>query len=120
VEGSINGKKAWFLMDTGAGISSIDINQSDHFDFSFIESDVEVAGYSNSNKSRLQRAMGIRSIKIKDIDISGDILYTHNMSNLVEHIQSCSQKRISGIIGVPIIREHGFVIDLINNKLYRN
>ena len=39
VEGEINGKKTYFIMDTGAGVTTFDINQAKHFGFSEIESD---------------------------------------------------------------------------------
>lgn len=120
IEGEINGKKTYFLVDTGAGITSCDINQSRYFDFTYVDSDMRVGGYNNNNLGDVKKAIGIRSIKIKDVDISGDDIYTHNMSNLVRYIEECSNKKISGIIGVPILKKYGLVIDLTNNKLYRN
>ena len=119
VEGEINGKKTYFLVDTGAGITSCDINQCGYFDFTFVDCDMQVGGYNN-NLGDVKKAIGIKSIKIKDVEISGDDIYTLNMSNLVRFIEDCSYKKISGIIGVPIIKKYGLVIDLTNNKLYRD
>jgi hypothetical protein len=119
VEGEINGKKTYFLMDTGAGLTTVDINQAKHFGFTSTPSDLSVSGFNN-NVAAIEQAVGITSIKIKEVDITGDIIYTTNMSNLVKHIQQCANKRISGIIGVPIIKRHRLVIDLTNNKLYKN
>ena len=119
VEGEINGKKTFFLIDTGAGITIFDINQSKHFDFTYVDKDIEVGGFTN-NIGTIKQAIGIRSIKIHDVEVMGDIAYTSNMRNLVKYVEQCSFKRISGIIGVPIIKKYGLVIDLTNNKLYRN
>ena len=119
VEGEINGKKAYFIMDTGAGLTTFDINQAKHFGFTSTECDLSVSGFTN-NVEPIQQAVGITSIRINEVDVTGDIIYTTNMSNLVKHIQLCANKRISGIIGVPIIKKHGLVIDLTNNRLYKN
>jgi hypothetical protein len=119
VEGEINGKKTYFLMDTGAGISTLDINQAKHFGFTATPCELSVSGFTN-NVAPIQEALGVTSIRINQVDITGDVIYTTNMSNLVRHIQQCANKRISGIIGVPIIKRHGLVIDLTRNKLYKN
>lgn len=119
VEGEINGRKTYFLMDTGAGITTLDINQSKHFGFSSAQTDIRVGGFNN-NVAAIQQAIGIDSIRIREINITSDIIYTTNMYNLVKHIELCSRKKISGIIGVPTIRQHRLVIDLTNNKLYRH
>ena len=119
VEGEINGKKTYFLMDTGAGLTTVDINQAKHFGFTSMPCELSVNGFNN-NVAPIQQAVGITSVRINKVDLTGDIIYTTNMSNLVKHIQQCANKRISGIIGVPIIKRHGLVIDLTNNRLYKN
>jgi hypothetical protein len=119
VEGEINGKKAYFIMDTGAGLTTFDINQAKHFGFSAIDSDLSVGAFNN-NTASVQEATGITSIRINKVEVLGDIIYTTNMSKLVRYIEACAHKTISGIIGVPIIKRHGLVIDLTNNRLYRN
>jgi hypothetical protein len=119
VEGEINGKRAYFLMDTGAGLTTFDINQAKHFGFSAIDSDLSVGAFNN-NTASVQEATGITSIRINKVEVLGDIIYTTNMSRLVKHVEACAHKTISGIIGVPIIKRHGLVIDLTNNRLYKN
>jgi len=117
VDGEINGKKTHFLVDTGAGITCCDINQSKYFDFTYVDCDIEVGGYNNSS-GEVKKAIGVQ-LKIKDVFVTDDVIYTQNMSNLVRYVEQCSHKKISGIIGVPIIKKYGLVIDLTNNKLYR-
>ncbi len=106
-------------MDTGAGITTLDINQSKYFGFTSMPSDLKVGAFNN-NIAAIQQAVGIDSIKIKEMNITGDIIYTTNMHNLVKHIELCARKKISGVIGVPTIKQYRLVIDLTNNKLYRN
>ena len=119
VNGELNGKKTYFLIDTGAGITTLDLNQSKYFGFSYAITDVEVAGFANTVAS-VKEARGVESIEINGIKISEERVYTENMSNLVRYIETCSYKRIGGIIGLPLIKRQGLVIDLVNNKLYKN
>jgi hypothetical protein len=119
VSGELNGKKTYFVIDTGAGITTLDLNQSKDFGFSYAFTDLEVAGFTN-HVGTVKEARGVESIKINGVKISPETIYTENLSNLVRFIESCSYKRISGIIGVPIIRSQGLVIDVVNNKLYKN
>jgi hypothetical protein len=118
VEGELNGRKTYFLLDTGSGITTFDLNQSKQYGFSSIDTDEEVGGFTN-DKSRVKRAIGITSIKINGIELTGGSTYANNMQNLVRFIQGCSHKTISGIIGAPVIKKHGLVIDLTNGRLFR-
>ena len=118
VDGELNGKKTYFLLDTGAGITTFDLNQCRKFGFTSEDTDEEVGGFTN-DRARIKRAIGIRSVKINGIEMSGGISYANNMSNLVRFVQNCSDKTISGIIGAPIIKRHGLVIDLANGRLFR-
>ena len=119
VSGELNGKKTYFLIDTGAGITTLDLNQSNYFGFSYAITEVEVGGFLNT-VGTIKEARGVQSIKINGVRISEDPIYTENMSNLVRYIERCSFKRISGIIGLPLIKRQGLIIDLVNNKLYKN
>lgn len=119
VSGELNGKKTYFLIDTGAGITTLDLNQSKYFGFSYSISDVEVGGFANSI-SNIKEAQGVQSITINGAKISDYPIYAENLSYLVQYIEKCSFKRISGIIGMPLIKSQGLVIDLVNNKLYKN
>jgi len=118
IEGELNGKKTYFILDTGAGITTFDTNQSKFFNFSYINSDEVVGGFTNQ-KANVQEAVGIRSIKISGMEVRAGEMYASNMDNLVAHIQRCCNKTISGIIGVPIIKGNNLVIDLPNGRLLR-
>ncbi|HEV8285638.1 MAG TPA: hypothetical protein VGQ09_15095 [Chitinophagaceae bacterium] len=118
VEGEINGKKTYFVIDTGAGVTTLDINQSKHFGFSFTDSELSIGGINN-DIGEAKQAIGIASIKVNGTDIAGeDIIYTNDMGRLTRFVETCAKKRIGGIIGVPVIRRYGLVIDLLNSKLY--
>jgi hypothetical protein len=118
VEGELNGIKTHFLLDTGAGITTFDINQGKQFGFSSVDTDEEIGGFTN-DRLPAKRAIGIKSIKINGLELTGGSTYANNMRNLVRHIENCSHKTISGIIGAPVIKKHGLVLDLANGRLFR-
>lgn len=118
IEGEINGKKTYFLMDTGASLTTLDINQKKYFGFSSTECDLKIGAFNN-NIAGVEQATGVASLRINDVNISGDVIYTTNMHNLVRYVEICSRKRISGVIGVPLIKKLNLVIDLTNNRLYK-
>jgi hypothetical protein len=79
---------------------------------------MQVGGFSNS-VSDIKETRGVQSITINGTKISEGPVYAENMSNLVKFVERCSYKKISGIIGLPVIKSQGLVIDLVNNKLYK-
>ena len=120
VEGQLNGKKTYFLIDTGAGLTTLDKNQSKPYSFSVGERSVmEVGGFTNSIGT-VNEAIGVKSIRINGIEIFEGGVYATDMDQLVTHIEDCTRKRISGIIGVPVLKRHKLVIDLSSNKLYKS
>src|SRR5215471_14751587 len=74
VGGELNGKKTYFLLDTGAGLTTFDLNQSKKFEFTSETTDEVVGGFTN-DKTLIKRAIGIRSIKINGIELGGDVTY---------------------------------------------
>ena len=118
VAGELNGRETYFLLDTGAGITSFDLNQAKKFGFTSVDTDEEIGGFTN-DRQQAKRAIGITSIKINGMELITDGTYTNNMLNLVRHIENCSHKTISGIIGAPLIKRYGLVIDLSNGRLFK-
>jgi hypothetical protein len=116
VEGELNGKQTYFLLDTGAGLTSVDLSQSKRFGFYSADTDELIAGFTN-DKTNAKMASGINSIKVNGIEVHDGIIYTNRMDNLVEYISACSHKTISGIIGAPLIKKYGLVIDLMNSRM---
>jgi len=116
VDGELNGRRTYFLLDTGAGITSLDLSQGKQYGFTSADSDEEIAGFTN-DRTKAKIAIGVHSIKINDMEIHDGVIYTNKMDNLVNFISMCSHKTISGIIGAPLIKKFGLVIDLSNNRL---
>ena len=118
VEGELNGRKTYFLLDTGAGITSFDMNQGKEYGFTSADTEELIGGFTN-DKTKAKVAIGIHSLSINGIDIHDGTIYANKMDNLVEFISNCSHKRISGIIGAPLIKKYGLVIDLSNSRMIK-
>jgi predicted aspartyl protease len=118
VDGELNGRKTFFLLDTGAGLTTFDLNQGKKFGFTSADTDELIGGFTN-DKTNAKMAIGISSIKINGIEIHDGTVYANKMDNLVQFICGCSHKTISGIIGAPLIKKYGLVIDLTNGRLIK-
>ncbi|WKN43710.1 retropepsin-like aspartic protease [Tunicatimonas pelagia] len=118
VKGTINGKEAFFLLDTGADVSLIHINDAKRYGFSYhtrhSRQGFRVTGLGASVKGLVGvygMNLEIGSQKIIDDYIAVDL------SNIIRTLHTGSTVRISGIIGCKALRLHGFVIDYHHKKV---
>lgn len=113
VEGKINGKKAFFIVDSGASLSVLDENQKNYYSFDTQESNIEAAGYSG--------VAVFREVVGADIEIGGIRFVTdfksQDMSKIVSIIRSTEGVSISGIIGSDIMKTNNFIINYTDNSL---
>lgn len=107
VQGVINGKKAFLIIDSGASLSYLDINQSVSYGFHFNDSDIQVAGYGGTQN--LSNAYGVI------LTINGRRIMTafmcKDISNIVDLIQVHENIKIAGIIGTDVLENNNVVID---------
>lgn len=113
IEGEVNGKKAPFLVDTGASISLIDENSKKKYNLTIGR---------KFNKPLIGAGGDIKSSYICDT-----VIYINNkpitqfilsdISGVQESIQHETGKRILGIIGLPQLKALGTKIDLLNNTI---
>lgn len=115
VEGTINGRAAYFILDTGASVVAVDRDQADHYNFTLGQGSTDVSGYGGTTtSSEVQGA----NIKIGDIDII-ETTYAADLRLVAKSIYQNSGIRVSGIIGTPAIRDNALIIDLKGGKLYK-
>jgi hypothetical protein len=110
VKGTLNGKEAFFIVDSGASVSVLDDSQSEYFDFSIFPSDSEAAGYGGiaqfGEASEIDLFIGGKKFNTD--------FKTQDLSAIVELIRENDNIDISGIIGSDIMKTYHFIIDYSN------
>lgn len=107
VKGTLNGKEAFFIIDSGASMSVLDEAQSDYYDFSSFTSNTEAAGYGGVAEFREASKVNLM-IGGKKFDTE---FKTQDLTAIVELIKQNDRVEISGIIGSDIMKTYHFIID---------
>ncbi len=118
VEGTLNGKKAFFIIDSGASVSVLDEKQSNrygyHIDEGFFENST-IAGYGGTS-SVSAAAVGV-DLVIGNKELSTDYR-SKDISEVVNVIKQNTGVTITGIIGSDIMKSYKFVLDYSSNSVY--
>lgn len=117
VEGTLNGKKAMFLLDTGASISILDLKKSSEYNVTLGNvKDMGIGGYG-----------GVTSDinELTNIDLRlGELRLTQDFSGkdigyLIDAIYKNTGVRIVGIIGNNNIASHNLILDFETNTVLK-
>lgn len=112
VKMTLNGKKIWVLLDTGASVNLLDIKVQKKYDFGVYNrpgNSVNVVGFASS-EMELPRVDGI-DLRYQGIRLKDEFL-AHDLTDVVNSVKQESMITISGIIGYSMMRKYGFVIDM--------
>lgn len=111
----LNGKVVYFLADTGASLSLVDSSQVDDLKF----------GLRNKLSGTITGAGGeigeVWHVKDLEVEFDGKKIYQFlatDISNVRESIKKETGYTIAGILGLPQMRELGWIIDVVNSKVY--
>lgn len=115
IEGSINGKRCNFLVDSGSDATMLDENQISEFHYTVTPGEMF---------SGLGGIVNVESVQDDDIIVSGfdvaDRAYATNLMSVVFSVFKETGVRISGIIGADTFKANGFIIDYKNKKITIN
>ena len=109
---TLNGKKIWVLLDTGASVNLLDINAQRKYDFGVYNrpnNTVNVVGFASS-EIELPRVDGI-DLRYQGVRLQDEFL-AHDLTDVINSVKQESMITISGIIGYSMMRKYGFVIDM--------
>jgi len=106
---SINDKKGIFLVDTGAGISLIDINQADSYQFGFYSSDNQGTIHGMGGNSQFVVTKNV-NVKYEEIAYRGFHFYGSDLTGINNYFRK-KHMRILGIIGSDFMTKSKAVID---------
>ena len=117
VNGSIHGKEAHFLIDTGASRSVFDPNTIATFidDPVFVKKDGITAGVGSSDLE--SATFHIDRFSIGSIEIIDYEAVALDLENIHETYGKLFLPRIDGIIGGDLLKKHKAVINYRNKKL---
>lgn len=111
----LNSKVVYFLADTGASLSLVDSSQVDDLKF----------GLRNKLSGTITGAGGetgeVWHVKDLEVEFDGKKIYQFlatDISNVRESIKKETGYTIAGILGLPQMKELGWIIDVANSKIY--
>ncbi|HEY4653093.1 MAG TPA: aspartyl protease family protein [Cyclobacteriaceae bacterium] len=119
VAGTLNGKKVYFLLDTGSDFTLLNETETKKYGFKTVnrESDlivnkaVGMGGTIVEFKSVYNVSISLGSTRISTTCLAYD------MSLLVTIIRNRSGIEISGIIGSDVMKRYGVIIDYANKEV---
>ena len=112
VLGKLNGKKAYFLVDSGADISLIDASQKKKYGIRTTDLDLtnrEIYDLSSKHKKVVPVAKEVQ-VRLCDELVKGRFLVL-DIETLVDAIRRSNGIKIAGIIGSDVMKKYAFLID---------
>jgi hypothetical protein len=119
VAGTLNGKKVYFLLDTGSDFTLLNETETKKYGFKTVNREsalsvnkaVGVGGTIVEFKSVYNVSISLGSTRISTTCLAYD------MSLLVTIIRNRSGIEISGIIGSDVMKRYGVIIDYANKEV---
>jgi hypothetical protein len=113
IEGILNGKKAYFIVDSGASISILDVNQSKEYFFDCLDLESTVLGFGGKSTYYTLSNVNVDLKLIPTItEFKGN-----DLKLLVKTIDKHSGVKIVGILGSDIFKKNGIQIDYFTNSI---
>lgn len=118
VEGTLNGHKCYFLLDTGASISILDINQTKNYNVrKFVGDDVGVVGYGGV--TMVNYDLENYSIYLGNVKLTEDF-QGKDIGTIVKTISKQTNYKIVGIIGNNNIATNDFILNFKTGEIIKN
>jgi predicted aspartyl protease len=115
VEGKINGKRAFFIVDTGASCSLLNEQAAHRYGFQYrSRSDEQVVGLNGQAKISLAFNY---DVQIGNVELKQAVFKTRHLAELATIIRANDHIDIAGIIGADILKRYGMVIDFNSNTV---
>lgn len=115
VEGTLNGKKAYWIIDSGASYCVVDVNQSKKYEFTVIDDpqQVSIAGIGGvvSRKLAINIDAFIGGMEV-DVDFK-----SQDLSSVQKAIMHNNGINVVGILGSDWFNKNKLIIDYSTNQL---
>jgi len=116
VKATLNGKTAYFVLDSGSDVSLLHKLAASDYKFSVMKrTEKSIIGVTGGNQS-------LHEVPDAVLQMTGHNLqtqfYATDLSTVVEVLFISTGIDISGIIGIDLMRKYGFEIDYASEKLF--
>jgi hypothetical protein len=116
IEGKINGKRAFFIVDTGASCSLLNEAAAHRYGFKYrARSEEQVIGLNGQAKINLAFDY---QIQLGPVNLKQAVFRTRHLSELANIIRVNDHIDIAGIIGADILKRYGMVVDFNSNTVF--
>jgi predicted aspartyl protease len=115
VECQLNGKVAYFMIDTGASYTVLNSKSAKLYDFQVLERKGQQTTGFGGNQELVQIAIGA-NIRLGDHLISMAFL-TQDLSKIIRLVQDNSKVRMVGIIGTDLLQRYGYKLNIATKTL---
>jgi len=115
IEGKINGKRAYFIVDTGASCSLLNEQAAGRYGFKYrARSEEQVVGLNG--QAKINMAFNY-DVQLGTIRLKQAIFRTRHLTELTTIIRANDHIDVAGIIGADILKRYGMVIDFNSNSV---
>jgi clan AA aspartic protease (TIGR02281 family) len=115
VDATVNGRKATFILDTGANLSVVHAPEAQGMGLPEKGQQTGALGLGGGMKAQ---QVVLERMEIGGIPIRRNRIMTSDLSQLVHVLGQMSRNRIAGIIGQDVMKEHRAVIDVARPILF--
>ncbi|MEN7546962.1 retropepsin-like aspartic protease [Rapidithrix thailandica] len=112
VIGKLNGKKAYFLIDTGSDVTLLNLKDANKFRFKFRKIDLQgykLSALGSEHQQEIWMAYNV-AIHLGNKKMKG-YFKVFDLSRIASSIRRDSGIKINGIIGSDVMKKHKFLID---------
>lgn len=115
VEGKINGKKAFFIIDTGASVSILDESVAEHFGFRLLySSEQQIIGFTGlASISPVKNCI----VELGVLTIRNVAFKTLDLNPLAKVVRQHENIEIAGILGADFFSRYCIKIDFRRNLI---
>lgn len=112
VEGRLNGRQAFFIIDTGASVSVLNESEAGYFRFNVVSPlySVNSTAIGFGGHSDLKDATGY-DLEIGGMRVCNISFKTRNMADFASVVMQYENLPVSGIIGSDVFKRYGIIIN---------
>lgn len=112
----LNGKVVYFLADTGSTMSLVDLSQKDDLGYDLLS---KIGGtIVGAGGGETGEVWHVKNLEVEFDDKKIYQFLATDISNVRKSIKRETGYDIAGILGLPQMKELGWIIDVANSKVY--